>query len=562
MNLKFWKREHSESEDFFDMDARERMIAKNLETARIAKSGISEYWKRMRAYYDGDHDTQRQTQAMLSDMNLPFRLCSVPDGFLHVEGQIEALAPDFEFSARNEREEAISKLREKVVRHVVDENDMVAKNAINERRLNLYGSAVWKLSVSENASGKVDISIENPSPETIFPDPFAASLDDCEYVAFIYRINAARAARIFAKDLSERGISMETLSHGKRSGKRDPLGLGETVEVTEYWFRQAADGEYGEGLHTEIYKSGDVALSILIEGKEVRYLPKFWTNTSNTSYPFVIYNKIPTEGSLWGRSELEQITSLIDAADRQLTFAQLNTAFFANDILLYEENAFSSDSFPENRPGAIWKLRPGMMEKVKRLGGLCSDHIAHYDIVEKYRSMMKEALGNYDFMQGDSSTQVTTATGLALLGDYAAKRVKAKNICKKAGFERLYRLIDALSMEIFSAERLHEITDCDEPFCYADCEEKFGYLPMPAISVYVGNGVEHSKAFTLSALSDLCGAEITETNYPIIRAYIAALGIPERASLTDAMDRIFAEKGERKNERNGDEIRTDGSTLG
>ena len=35
--------------------------------------------------------------------------------------------------------------------------------------------------------------------------------------------------------------------------------------------------------------------------------------------------------------------------------------------------------------------------------------------------MMKEALGNYDFMQGDSSTNVTTATGLAWKSGVAAE---------------------------------------------------------------------------------------------------------------------------------------------
>ena len=346
-------------------------------------------------------------------------------------------------------------------------------------------------------------------------------------------MNTLKAARIFSADLQSRGLTMEGIISGKHRGKRDPLGLGDTVEITEYWFRQP--------------DSADIALSILIDGTEVRYLPKFWSNTSYDSYPFVIYARIPTENRIWGKSELESIIPLIDAADRQLLFAQLNTAFFANDILVYEENAFASDSYPENRPGAVWKLRPGMMEKVKRLGGLSADHISHYEIAEKYRSMMKETLGNYDFMQGDSSTQVTTATGLALLGDYASKRMKAKNICKKAGFERLYRLVDAMALEIFSAERLHAITDCEGIFCFEDYRKTFGHIPTVDVSVHVGEGFENSRSFTLSALSELCTMDVNEINYPIVRAYISALGIPERSTLTEALDRKF-ENGEMNHE--------------
>lgn len=544
MNLKFWKRADTLTEDILDADTRERIAAKNVETARMARGVFDEYWQRMRAYYDGTHDTAKQTAALLSEHDLPWIPCSVPDAFLHVEGQIEATPPDFEFSARTDGDEMLARCRERACRYVLQNADMTAKNAVNERRLNLYGSAVWKLFVCGDAVAP-KIALENPPIETIFPDPFAKTVDDCEYIACVYRMSAAKAARIFANDLQNRGLTMAGIIGGKK-GKRDALGLGDTVEITEYWFRQPKDGEAnisdGENIVTYTYHSGDIALSILIEGTEVRYLPKFWSKTSYEAYPFVIYSRIPSENAVWGKSELEPIIPLIDAADRQLFFAQLNTAFFANDILVYEENAFASDSYPENRPGAVWKLRPGMSDKVKRLGGLASDEVSHYDIAERYRSMMKEALGNYDFMQGDSSTKVTTATGLALLGDYASKRTKAKNICKRAGFERLYRLIDAMVLEIFSAKRLHEITGCEGAFCFEDYMTSFGFVPTLGVAIRVGEGFENTRSFTISALSELCGMEIGEDNYPFVRAYIAALDLPERASLTEALDRRFGER--------------------
>ncbi len=546
MNLKFWKRGDAISDGILDADMRERMAAENLETARIARAGMDTYWQRMRAYYDGTHETIKQTGAFLDTLSLPWQPCSVPDGFLHVEGQIEATPPDFEFSARTDGGAEMARQREAVVRYVVQNADLVSKNAVNERRLHLYGSAVWKLAVTEDCAGDAAVVIENPPIETVFPDPFGKTVDDCEYIACVYRMSTDKAARIFADDLQARGLSMENIV-GSKHKKRDPLGLGDTVEITEYWFRQPKDGEatvsFGENAVTYAYHSGDIALSLLIEGVEIRYLPKFWSKSGCDQYPFVIYAKIPNENQIWGKSELEPIIPLIDAADRQLLFAQLNTAFFANDILLYEENAFAGDNYPENRPGAIWKLRPGMMDKVKRLGGLASDHIAHYEIAEKYRSMMKEALGNYDFMQGDSATRVTTATGLALLGDYASKRTKAKNVCKRAGFDRLYRLIDAMAMEIFSARRLHEITDCEDAFCFEDYILRFGAVPPLDVSIHIGDGFENSRSFTLSALSELCAMEITAENYPIIRAYISALGIPERAALAEALDRKFENGG-------------------
>lgn len=513
---------------------REERAASAVKEARFAKSGVEAYWQRMRAYYDGTHDTARQTGGYLCDADLPWQPAGVPDGYLHVESAIDAKLPEFTFSARGEADSKKATLREKVVRYVLQNGDVYEKNAVNERRLNLYGSAVWKLGITKNERDDAEITVENPTLETVYPDPFATTVSECEYVAFVYHMSRTRAERIFREDLLRRDLTMQMLFSDNVRGKRVG-GLGDTVEITEFWFRQPTDGEEicdfsGEKVS---YTAGDIALSILVEGREVRYLPKFWKKTSFKEYPFVIYEKIPTDGRIWGKSELETIIPLIDAADRQLFFAQLNTAFFAGDILVYEENAFAPDSFPENRPGAIWKLRPGMMEKVKRLGGLAADGVSHYEIAEKYRAMMKEATGNYDFMQGDSSTRVNTATGLALLGDYATKRQEAKNMGKRAGFEALYRLIDQMALEIFSVEKLHEITDEDIS------AEMLSYMPSPDVSVTVCEGVEGTRSYVLSALTDLFKTEITQENYPIVRAYVGALGFPERHKLLEALDARF-----------------------
>ncbi len=563
MNFRFWKHPDGKSapSDRRDAAFREKSIAALLSDARGARSATDAYWRRMRAYYDGTHDTAKQTGEFCASLDLPWRPASVPDGYLHVESQIEATPPDFEFSARGDGDETKAKVRERVVRYAVQNSDLTAKNAVNERRLGICGSAVWKLAVGRGEDGEPEVAIENPPPETIYPDPAATSVDDCEYIACVYRMSAARAARLFAADLRRLGLSMTDVLRGrdKPSGRRlcaalpdDMPRTDETVEITEWWFRQPEDGEAicglcgddGEEQVAYRYRSGDIALSVLIEGTEIRYVPKFWTKTSCRWYPIVIYGKIPQEGTVWGKSELETVIPLIDAADRQLVFAQLNTAFLSNDILVYEENAFSPDSYPENRPGAIWKLRPGMMDKVKRLGGLAGESISHYEIVDRYRAMMKEALGNYDFMQGDSSTQVTTATGLALLGDYASRRMQAKNICKRTGFERLYRLIDMMALELFDTEKVRAITDGAGGYSYEGYLGTLGYVPSLDIAVHVGEGVENSRSFTLSALSELVGCELAPENYPVVRAYINALGIPERASLITALDKKFLTESE------------------
>ena len=525
-------------------EEREGTIKLLLDDAKCAKSGAEQYFQKMKSYYDGTHITESQTGAFLADAQLPWKPATVPDGYMHVESQIDADMPDFEFLGREESDAETAKVRESVVRYVCDGADLETKNAMNERRLNLYGTSVWKLSVGVGNEG-ADVVVDAPSPEAIYPDPSASSLDECEYVGYVYSMSRIKAERVFEYDLSRSGTTVGEIL--KENGKEPELT--DDVEIVEWWYKQPQSGEglcdyvVGDAIESRPcpYKAGDVAFSILIGGREIRNVPKFWQKTGYGKFPFVIMNKTPRDGSIWGKSELEAIIPLIDAADRQLALAQLNTAFASNDIVVYEENAFSSDCYPQNSPGAVWKMRPGMVDKVKRLGGLAGDNVAHYEIVEKYRTLMKDALGNYDYLQGSAASRVTTATGLALLSDRANKRMTAKNVCKKAGFERLYRLIDYLALELYDESDVRRIVGGE-----ADVSSfgQSGYVPELDVRVSVGDGVDNSRSFTLSALCDLINMNVTEENYPIVRAYITALGIPEKDEICASLDEKFNVTGE------------------
>lgn len=548
MNFNFMKKSKKTGEHLFgSAEAREERIAELFREAASERTAAEEYWQRMRSYYSGTHETARKTGEFLSSVNLPWKPAQIADGYMHTESQIVAKMPDFEFSSRSREDVATAKERESIVRYITENNDMERKNAINERRLGIMGSAVWKVSAFLDERGMPEIAVENPSPASIYPDPGAVCVDDCEFIGYSYRMSKMRARRVFADDFARMGTTLDALIEDARRDKkkREKLDLDlfddkcPTVDVLEWWFRQSEDGVYlnADGSTTS-YARGDIALSILIGGKEIRYVPKFWTNTLCTRFPFIVYGRIPKDGSFWGKSELEEIIPLIDAADRQLAFAQLNAAFFANDVLVYEENAFAPDSFPDNRPGSVWRLRPGMVDKVKRLGGLSENSEAHYEIVERYRKIIKETLGNYDYMQGDYSTNISTATGLALLSDMASSRMSAKNVCKKAGFADLYRLIDIFALEFYSKEKTALVLGEDGKTS-AEYFAEYGYIPTIDVRIHIGEGVENSRSVTISALSELAGMKINEENYPLVRAYINALDIPAKAELTAELDKRF-----------------------
>lgn len=547
MNL-FKKARKIDEHMFSEQEKRERHIAKLFGDAKTRKTEAQAYWQKMRSYYDGTHETARKTGDFLASVNLPWSPAQVPDAYMHVESQVSSKMPDFEFAPRTNADTDIAKTRERLVRYICDINGMERKNAENERRLNIFGSAVWKVYVAEDDRGMAEVMVEAPLPDNIYPVPNSSSIDECEFIGYSYKMSRSKAERVFADDLALIGTTLDEIAdEAKRDKKiRENFDLdiyeedNPCVDVLEWWYRQSEDGSFllSDGNICN-YAKGDIALSILIGGKEVRNVPKFWKDTPCKKFPFVIYNRIPRDGSIWGKSELEHIIPLIDAADRQMAFAQLNAAFFANDILVYEENAFSPDSFPDNRPGAVWKLRPGMMEKVARLGGLSQQSEAHYEIVEKYRTMIKEALGNYDYMQGDYSTNVTTATGLALLSDLATERMNAKNVCKKAGFGELYRLMDLFALEFYTDKKVELITGETADKCF-----RTGYAPELDVRIHIGEGIENSRSFTVSALSELMNTDVTEENYPIVRAYISAIDVPTKADIIAELDKKFKNEKE------------------
>ena len=554
--------------DYSEKSARENTIKSLLNLAGKSKSAVTEYWKKMRSYYDGDHEIRRHNAVFTSEQDIPWEPAQSTDGFIHVESQVDTNVPDFEFSPRAAEDYDRAKQREKITRFVCDINCLEQKNAVNERRLNILGSAVYKVCWDSSVfdgrnSGEVIIDI--PKPEQIFTDPSSSTVDGCEYVGYVYRLHKQRAKRIFENELKRMGVGMADYINAYRSGlsyyeftgfnRTAADASDDTVTVTEWWFRQPSDGEctvdcFVDGKPVKVHykwKAGDIALSMLLGDREVRYIPKYWKNTVCAMVPFVIYSKIPKEDSVWGKSELEALVPLIDASDRELAFAQLNSAFSSNDIIVAEENALADDGELDNSPGAVWKLRPGMMGKIQRLGNGAYSETSQYTNSNYWRDIMKDTTGNYELNQGVEPTRVTTASGIALLNERAKNRQNMKKVIKSEGFRRLYELIDRTALEYYDDGRILEIGAAGEDgkiYRFADyasypAGSDDAYIPLVDVKIHVGDGVANSKAFTVQALSDLIKVSINADNFRLVQSYVELVGLPMRGQICDMLEKKY-----------------------
>ena len=549
--------------DYSCTPCREDTVSFLLDYARLEKENRESYWNKMRRYYDGDHDIRTFSGEFEKSVNLPWRAAQSTDGYIHVETQIQNSIPDFEFNPRDKTDLEKAKQREKIVKFICDNASLKEKNSKNERSLNIYGSAVFKVCWDTNVrygSDRADVVVDNPSVYEIYTDPVAKDVDSCEYIAHVYTVHKQKAKRIFAKDFEARGFDIsDCIDNGGFFGsfsKLDSKNFGksdDTVTVTEWWFRQPSDGKCvinrvtSQGVKKVNYewKCGDIALCVFINGKEVRYVPKFWKNTDFDCYPFVIYNKLPEENSLWGKSELQQIIPLIDAKDRELAFAQLNGAFNSNDIILAEENALCDGETLDNSPGAVWKLRPGMMGKVARLGNGAGAQSSLYSGSAYWQSLIEGTTGNFEVNQGKEPSNVTTATGIALLNERAESRKSIKNIDRNEGFKRLYSILDKMALEFYNDGRIIRMGLSGEDefvFNFGGFVKKTrdeAYIPSLDITINVGSSVSNSKSFTLSALTTLMNMKITEDNYRFVKAYVQNIGIPQRDAICDYLDEKF-----------------------
>lgn len=526
--------------------AREDTVCKLLGNCSVAGGKMNMYWKKMRRYYDGLHDINYMTGSFLSDVDIPWTPAQSNDGFVHVESQICDSLPDFEFSPYGNYSACAAYLRELAVRRVLHINGANELNLRAERRLGIYGSAVWKVSwgdvVSDYGNGE-DVLLSTPRPEQIFADPCSDTVDGCEYIGYVYSMHSQRAKRVFEEDIKKRGCSFDDYLSSTKTGVvyEDGYEDENSVTITEFWFRQPKNAHGNCDIK---YKAGDIALCILINGKEVRYIPKYWQNTNCNMYPFVIYGKIPNDDSLWGKSELEMLIPLIDAADRELTFAQLNSAFSSNDIVVCEENAFSDGKVPENSPGAVWKLRPGMMGKVQRLGNIGATQAAQFNSYGIYQSMMEQTAGNFDVNQGREPTNVTTASGIALINERAKSRQARKNAGRSMGFKRLFSLIDKTCSEFYEDGRQLSSKEGVFDYRYDDIWEKTksGYfVPGLDVKIHIGDGIANSKAFTVSALGSLINMNINEDNYQLVKAYVELVALPMGKEICDFLDKKYSD---------------------
>ena len=562
--------------DYSTREAREVTVSELFHRARNARTAVEAEWQRYNDYYNGVHDVTAETMEFCRDNDLPWVPANMPDPWIMVESQLDPSVPEPEFHGRDDdMDSAKARQREFAVRYIVENNRLADMNTRNERRLLKLGDAFWKAYWDGEMRCGVnegDIRIKDVPVEAVFPDPSVrdGTIQDGQYLDYVYSLHKVRFCQLFKKELSELGITQEDIlsqDYVGRTGLFDMTtaidDMDDTIQVLEHWFRQPEETKDKNG---NAVPAGAVACSIQAGGRELRYIPNYWerTGAQNKLFPFVHYWRIQDENQIWNKSELFPILDLVDAADRKLAMGILNDAFLANDILLVEEGALADGTELTNEPGAVVKLKPNAMGRVQRLGGVQSMANASVGI-DWFKGQIERTSRNFETALGREPARTTTAAGLYLLRSDARSQSDIKRADRNAGFERLYELLDWLALEFFDDDRMLFIgadkekeREAQKMRFNADSfamdmpevrdlkgnvvRESWRYWPKVDVTITAGDSVIKSKAATLQALQALTASQITPENWKLFAAQLEVLDIPGKQDIIADWEQRFAQQ--------------------
>lgn len=547
-------------------EEREQTATELLQRARNARISTENDWRVYSNYYNGKHDSPVRDSEIDNEAPSISEEIGMCDAYTQIESQIDTTVPEPVFSGREKSDTQKAKQREYVVKSIIYKNRLGDKMTKNERSMRLYGDSFMKVYFDINADfdgGEYegDIVVDCLDTEDIYPDPSADCLDNCEYVDYVYRIHKRKAMRIWGKEIAKADI--DTLSLGG-SGQIPTTTMGKNlsadeVEIQEHWYRD---------------DDGDIACSILIDGREIKFIEKYWeaTASQNKRYPFVHFYRIKNIIGFWNQSELKAIIPMIKAGDTILQSALKNMEYSSNDMMVVEpENLIDSEEV-ESAPGAMLNVKKGTSSTaIRRLGGI--NNLGEFLIDLQYiQGEIQKTCRNYETNQGKETDRQNTASGLAMLRADAAAQTSIKDADRLGAFKRLFELIDWTALEYYDDDRLVYLGTPNrnnradmatgenlDPLkgdiffrfnnskvsktknANVDGNTKLSnYYPAIDVEVNATAGIQKSKTYTIQTLQALLQTQVTQANYKIVVEIIRETGIPQAEELISDIEAMYS----------------------
>lgn len=582
---------------YFDYSDANRVntITQLFASAKTERTAVETKWKTLDAMYSAHTKTLKRFEVLIDDNKITDNRATEPsdidnangeysltDPYIQIESQLDPTVPEPTFIGKDdETDYEKAKQREYVVKHIMGVNDIASKKTRLERTMRIYGDVFVKLYFDTNKRLKADdigeICAEVIPPDAVYPDPTAETVEECEYIDFVYYMHRQKAKRMWRDEFKKAKVDINTITTESRSAtevignpESDTATTQYDVQIIEHWYKD---------------DDGDICVSMLIGDQEFKHIKKYWRNTrtQNKDFPFYQFYGLRSQKGFWNVSELEPIAPLCEIENKQINMALQNNDLMNNDVWIVEENSLEENTEITNEPGGVISYHKGATPP-KRAGGISRLEKAINDILF-IQEQIQRTNRNFDTNQGKQSDTQKTATELSLMNSNYQRQATVKDFDPLQCWKRLFIGMDKAALEFYNDDKMifigvpeneidkknqvnsgnavenydpkkgnifftfnsdslrKEVAPSEEVIQDALATGKEPepdyYYPLVDCEVSPTNGIEKSKSFTIQALQNILGMVITAENYKTAIMLVKQLGLPQSDEIINHWKEMF-----------------------
>lgn len=499
----------------------------NYRYALEAKSELHDKWKKYEDYYKADQwkgkkvDPKRVMPVVnyiftTIESLLPYLTSNVPDPIvLPVLPEDEEVAEDLT----------------KIVKIILEKNNIVRALHVGERVRLKFGTAIWKVFFDPTKlNGLGDVAFEVVDPVNFFIDPNEVNdLQNADFCGTATRRSLEYIKRRYpdkANEIVPDQFYTELAAYGDEEDL-DPRNTQATL--IEYWKKDEEDG----------------LVRIVVAGETLlRYDTNFYLHGK---YPFIRSLNYPVQKSFWGMSEAEQLINLQDIINKLLQIVIENVAL-ANGQLIVDKNASGIKDI-RGLANKLWQ--PGLVipsndpNAIKKLDGVVAPAWV-INLIQLIQKDIELVTGISPLYLGQAPGSVTAASGILALQEQATARVRLKLQEQGKLIEELTQFIIAYAVEFYTEDRYFRYLDENRQMKWIEMNNEDlakvddeGNLIIPEYDVQVAVGFDapmsrayiEQQALQLFQMGIIDAVEVMKTmNFPLKEEIIERL--EEKAALT------------------------------
>ena len=443
-----------------------------------AKRGLHEKWRKFEDYYRAAHwkDKKIDPKRVKPVVNyvfttveslMPYLTTNVPDPIvLPVQPEDEEVAKDLT----------------KIVKIILDKNNISQALQLGERARLKFGTAIWKVYFDPTKlNGLGDVAFEVVDPVNFFIDPNEVNdLQNADYVMTATRRSLEYVRRRYPDKANEIVPDSHFTDIAVYGDETDLDPRNTQVTLIEYWRKDPQDG----------------LVRIVVAGETLlRYDTHFYMHGK---YPFVRVVNYPVQKSFWGMSETEQLLELQDILNKLIQIVIENVAL-ANGQLIIDKQASGIENI-RDVANQLWK--PGLViptndvNAIKKLDGVVAPAWV-INLIQLIQKDIEMVTGVSPLYLGQAPGSVTAASGILALQEQATARVRLKLQEQANLIKELTQFIIAYAVEFYTEDRYFRYLDENRQVSWIQMNrddlakvDEAGNLVIPEFDVQVAVGFD------------------------------------------------------------------------